>query len=96
MNDKINPNIRSIIHILNNWNFTFDGSYVKANLEIHVTKDELTSARESLQKEMNNKKVEVDGVVSLSDEEKREYLAAIADLDFAINELDKSYGNNNQ
>ena len=32
MTDRLNPNIRSIIHILNNWNFTFDGSYVRANL----------------------------------------------------------------
>jgi len=92
MNDKINPNIRSIIHILNNWNFTFDGSYVRANLEIHITKDELTSVRETLQKELDNKKVPVNGVITLEDEEKREYLTAIADLDFAINELDRSYG----
>ena len=44
MIDKLNPNIRSIIHILNNWNFTFDGSYVRANLEIHITKEELLEA----------------------------------------------------
>ena len=41
MTDLINPNIRSIIHILNNWNFTYNGDYVKANLEIYITKDEL-------------------------------------------------------
>jgi hypothetical protein len=96
MNDKINPNIRSIIHILNNWNFTFDGSYVKANLEIHITKDELTAARKSLQDELDTKQKPVEGIVNLTDEEKREYLTAIADLDFAINELDKSYGSNQQ
>jgi hypothetical protein len=95
MNDKINPNIRSIIHILNNWNFTFDGSYVRANLEIHITKDELTSVRETLQKELDTKQRATDGATMIQDEEKREYLTAIADLDFAINELDKSYGNNN-
>ena len=96
MNDKINPNIRSIIHILNNWNFTFDGSYVKANLEIHITKDELTSVREALQKEYDTKNKPTEGIISLTDEEKREYLTSIADLDFAINELDKSYGSNQQ
>ena len=90
MNDKINPNIRSIIHILNNWNFTYDGEYVKANLEIHITKAELQDARDKLQDELNLKQKPVDGIVTITDEEKREYLTAIADLDFAINELDKS------
>jgi hypothetical protein len=90
MNDKINPNIRSIIHILNNWNFTYDGEYVKANLEIHITKDELQDVRDKLQDDLNLKQKPVDGIVTITDEEKREYLTAIADLDFAINELDKS------
>jgi len=90
MNDKINPNIRSIIHILNNWNFTYDGSYVKANLKIHITKAELQDVRDKLQDELNLKQKPVDGIVTITDEEKREYLTAIADLDFAINELDKS------
>jgi hypothetical protein len=94
MNDKINPNIRSIIHILNNWNFTYDGEYVKANLEIHITKDELTSVRQKLQEELDTKQRPTEGVTPIQDEEKREYLIAIADLDFAINELDKSYGSN--
>jgi len=90
MIDKINPNIRSIIHILNNWNFTYDGEYVKANLEIHITKDELQDVRDKLQDDLNLKQKPVDGIVTITDEEKREYLTAIADLDFAINELDKS------
>jgi len=91
MNDLINPNIRSIIHILNNWNFTYDGEYVKANLEIYITKDELTLLRDNLQKEMNDKqKPNNDGIVSLSDEEKVNYLSALSDLNFALNELDKS------
>ena len=94
MNDKINPNIRSIIHILNNWNFTYDGEYVKANLEIHITKDELTSVRQKLQEELDTKQRPTEGVTPIQDEEKREYLIAIADLYFAINELDKSYGSN--
>jgi hypothetical protein len=90
MNDKINPNIRSIIHILNNWNFTYDGEYVKANLEIHITKSELQDARDKLQDELNLKQKPVDGIVTITDEDKMEYLTAIADLDFAINELGKS------
>ena len=90
MNDKINPNIRSIIHILNNWNFTYDGEYVKANLEIHITKSELQDARDKLQDELNLKQKPVDGIVTIADEDKMEYLTAIADLDFAINELGKS------
>lgn len=91
MNDKINPNIRSIIHILNNWNFTFDGSYVKANLEIHITKDELISLRNDLQKEMEYDERTPDGI---EDVDKRNYMTAIADLNFAIQELDNSYGSN--
>jgi hypothetical protein len=90
MNDKINPNIRSIIHILNNWNFTFDGSYVKANLNIHITKDEIIQTRDALQKELDDKQIPSAGVITIGDEEKREYLSAIADLNFALNELDKS------
>ena len=90
MNDKINPNIRSIIHILNNWNFTYNGEYVKANLNIHITKSELQDVRDKLQDDLNLKQKPVDGIVTITDEEKREYLTAIADLDFAINELDKS------
>jgi hypothetical protein len=90
MNDKINPNIRSIIHILNNWNFTYDGEYVKANLNIHITKSQLQDARDKLQDELNLKQKPVDGIVTITDEDKMEYLTAIADLDFAINELDKS------
>ena len=90
MIDKINPNIRSIIHILNNWNFTYDGSYVRANLEIHITKDELQSIRENLQKELNDKSVVSEGAPTFSDEEKRSYADAIADLTFAINELENN------
>ena len=90
MSDKINPNLRSIIHILNNWNFTFDGSYVKANLSIHITKDEIIQTRDALQKELNDKQIPIEGIITISDEEKRGYLTAIADLDFALNELDKS------
>lgn len=87
MIDKINPNIRSIIHILNNWNFKFDGEYVTANLKIHITKDELISVRKDLQDELDAKQKTVDGI---SDEEKRQFMEAIADLDFALKELGNS------
>lgn len=90
MTDLINPNIRSIIHILNNWNFTYDGEYVKANLEIYITKDELTSVRDKLKEELETKQKPGEGRVAITDQEKVDYLLAISDLDFAINELDKS------
>lgn len=92
MQDLINPNIRSIIHILNNWNFTFDGSYVKANLEIHITKEELESVRLQLTEEMEQKRKK--GL--LTDEEQYKYGQAIYDLSFAINELDINNGSNQQ
>ena len=93
MTDRINPNIRSIIHILNNWNFTYDGSYVTANLSIYITKDELTSIRDNLQKEMTERKT---NMKEITDDEVLSYITAIADLDFAIQELDNSYGSNQQ
>lgn len=90
MTDLINPNIRSIIHILNNWNFTYDGEYVRANLEIYLTKDELTSVRDKLKEELEQKQKPGEGKVNITDQEKVDYLLAIADLDFALSELDKS------
>ena len=67
MIDKINPNIRSIIHILNNWNFTFDGSYVRANLEIHITKAELQQVKSDLENEL--RMLQTNPNVKVSDEE---------------------------
>jgi hypothetical protein len=88
MTDKLNPNIRSIVHILNNWNFTFDGSYVRANLEIHITKDELEQVKTELKKELDSR-LSTAGMI-VTDEEKNSYNEAIADLEFSINELNKS------
>jgi hypothetical protein len=93
MTDRINPNIRSIIHILNNWNFTYDGSYVTANLNIHITKDELISIRDNLQNEIDDRRK---NIKEITDDEVRSYVTAIADLNFAIQELDNSYGSNQQ
>jgi transcriptional regulator of heat shock response len=92
MQDKINPNIRSIIHILNNWNFTYDGSYVRANLEIHITKDELVEIKDALKTELANKTNSE--ISTITDEEKNQYQEAIFDLAFAIEELEKSNGLN--
>jgi hypothetical protein len=92
MIDKINPNIRSIIHILNNWNFTYDGQYVTANLNIHITKDELIATRDALQEELKQKQNTAESTIT--DEEVRDYMEAIYDLNFALNELDKSNGIN--
>jgi len=94
MQDKINPNLRSIIHILNNWNFTYDGSYVKANLEIHITKEELVATLDQIKKELANKINTAES--TLSDDEKRQYEETIFDLTFALNELERSNGSNIQ
>lgn len=88
MTDKLNPNIRSIVHILNNWNFTFDGSYVRANLEIHITKDELEQIKTELKQELDSR-LSTAGMV-VTDEEKSSYNEAISDLEFSISELNKS------
>jgi len=94
MQDKINPNIRSIIHILNNWNFTYDGSYVRANLEIHITKEELVATLDQIKKELADKTNTAES--TLSDDEKRQYEETIFDLTFALNELERSNGSNIQ
>ena len=88
MTDKLNPNIRSIVHILNNLNFTFEGSYVRANLEIHITKDELEQVKTELKQELDSR-LSTAGMI-VTDEEKNSYNEAIADLEFSINELNKS------
>ena len=94
MQDLINPNIRSIIHILNNWNFTYDGSYVKANLEIHITKEELLATLDQIKKELDKKTNTTESTIS--DDEKRQYEETIFDLTFALNELERSNGSNIQ
>ena len=94
MNDKINPNIRSIIHILNNWNFTYDGSYVRANLEIHITKEEILATLDQIKKELADKTNSTESTIS--DDEKRQYEETIFDLTFALNELERSNGSNIQ
>ena len=94
MQDKINPNLRSIIHILNNWNFTYDGSYVRANLEIHITKEELLASLDQIKKELADKTNIAES--TLSDDEKCQYEEAIFDLNFALNELERSNGSNIQ
>lgn len=94
MQDKINPNLRSIIHILNNWNFTYDGSYVRANLEIHITKEEVLATLDQVKKELADKTNVTES--TLSDDEKRQYEEAIFDLNFALNELERSNGSNIQ
>lgn len=94
MQDKINPNLRSIIHILNNWNFTYDGSYVRANLEIHITKEEVLATLNQVKKELADKTNTTES--TLSDDEKRQYEEAIFDLNFALTELERSNGSNIQ
>ena len=94
MQDKINPNLRSIIHILNNWNFTYDGSYVKANLEIHIAKEELVATLDQIKKELDKKTNTTESTIS--DDEKRQYEETIFDLTFALNELERSNGSNIQ
>ena len=94
MQDKINPNLRSIIHILNNWNFTYDGSYVKATLEIYITKEEVLATLDQVKKELADKTNTTES--TLSDDEKRQYEEAIFDLNFALNELERSNGSNIQ
>lgn len=86
MDDLINPNIRSIIHILNNWNFTYDGSHVKANLEIYITKEELEFTKSNFQ----NILMDLQRKDQKDDNEIQKYAQAIFDLDFAINELQNS------
>jgi hypothetical protein len=94
MQDKINPNLRSIIHILNNWNFTYDGSYVRANLEIHITKEEILATLDQIKKELTDKTNTSES--NISDDEKRQYEETIFDLTFALNELERSNGSNIQ
>jgi hypothetical protein len=94
MQDKINPNVRSIIHILNNWNFTYDGSHVRANLEIHITKEELLASLDQIKKELADKTNTAES--TLSDDEKCQYEEAIFDLNFALTELERSNGSNIQ
>ena len=94
MQDKINPNLRSIIHILNNWNFTYDGSYVRANLEIHITKEEILATLDQIKKELADKTNSTESTIS--DDEKRQYEETIFDLTFALNELERSNGSNIQ
>lgn len=94
MQDKINPNLRSIIHILNNWNFTYDGSYVRTNLEIYITKEEVLATLDQIKKELADKTNTTES--TLSDDEKRQYEEAIFDLNFALNELERSNGSNIQ
>jgi hypothetical protein len=79
--NKLPTNIQSIVHIINNWNFVYEDSKVKANLEVFVDTEELKILRN-----------EYNAVISsgdhLSDEDKKAYVDAINDLNLAISELE--------
>lgn len=83
MQDLLNPNIRSIVHILNNWNFTFDGEHVSANLKIHITSDELLTLKNKLETELKS----LQSSENINDDLMQTYIQAIFDLSFALNEL---------
>jgi hypothetical protein len=79
--NKLPTNIQSIVHIINNWNFVYEDSKVKANLEVFVDIAELKVLRD----EYNAK---ISSGDHLSDEDRKDYVDAINDLNLTISELE--------
>jgi gluconate kinase len=79
--NKLPTNIQSIVHIINNWNFVYEDSKVKATLEVFVDIDELKTLR-------NEYNASISSGDHLSDEDKKSYVDAINDLNLTISELE--------
>lgn len=79
--NKLPTNIQSIVHIINNWNFVYEDSKVKATLEVFVDIAELKALRD----EYNAK---ISATDPLTDEDRKAYIDAINDLNLAISELE--------
>lgn len=84
--NKLPINYQSIIHIINNWNFTYEDSHVKANLEVYVDIEELRALRDEYQAKLNNTTENE----NMTDEDRTGYIDAVNDLNLAITELESN------
>lgn len=82
--NKLPINYQTIIHIINNWNFTYENNHVKANLEVFVDLNELKALRDEYQTKVSNTNEQ------LSDEDRKSYVDAINELNLAISELESN------
>lgn len=90
MNDMIPLHLQSIIHFINNYDFSYKDNQVTATVNQYLEMQEITDLLETYRQQA----MKFDE--NTTDQVRRNTLDAINDLQLAVSELEKASGSNNQ
>jgi competence transcription factor ComK len=90
MNDMIPLHLQSIIHFINNYDFSYKDNQVTATVDQYLEMQELTDLLQKYRQQA------MEFNENTTDRVRKDTLDAINELQLAISELEKASGSNNQ